>query len=754
MAAPEAMGRSTQKKGKAQRHGRAFSRRAIRSLTILLLIFSVYLLYALFRIQVLEHSSITRQAADQYYANLIEQPKRGSILDRNGTEIAGTSFVYRIGITPRNFARSDRDLSQDDFQNDFANLLGIKMDDLLKAMDAKDSQYELLAKDISEEVGKEIESYIDEHGVSGVRLDKEPKRFYTNGKLASQVLGFAGTVDGQLRGRRGIELACDDLLRGQAGFSYAARDNYLSNGRLPFSTRLEQARSDGDQISLTLDMGIQEIIQKDLEAAVKAYDARNNGVAIVMNPYNGEIYAMASYPYYRSDDPLAPPSGYDEKSWKALKEEEQQKILNLAWTDQTTATLYEAGSTFKALTAAIGMEENVTSEETTYSDAPIQVLDATISCWTGDGHGYETMEQGFINSCNPVFVQVALNVGIDTYYRYMHDFGFYEPTGLGLPDEAACIFHAQPSVLDLANLSFGESSSVTPMHLMRAYAALVNGGKLITPQIIKEVRSADGQLIQSASPQVERQVISARTSLRVRNLMSAMVKDTDSRYSLSWGYNIGGKTSTSTDELTDQVTTSFMAAAPIDHPQFLCLMVISQPANSEVGGAQMEMVTQNTVSRILEYLNVERNYNDVESYKLGQSIRMPNLYGYSVTDAAQMLDSSFINVVAGDELTQGSSTIRSQSPAPDTLIYPGTSVYVYAGDFSPPVVSVPDLSNMNYNEVLAICNPLGLVPQFEGNFSGLCVAQKVDANSKLPEGSQGEIGEAVYFGTILKVGME
>lgn len=738
------------KRTKKMRSRQKYNIRAIQITVALVFVFAIILVGALFKIQVLDHAKTSILASDQYYSTQMDPARRGSIYDRNGIKLASTSFVYRVGITPKHVYSRSKAASPSQIEEKFADILDIPLADVQSAMGKVESSYEQLAKNVPEEQGKQLEAYLQENAVGGVRLDKEPKRYYLNGNLASQVLGFASYDEGEIHGRLGMELAYDSILSGSAGFDYAARDNYLSHGYLPYGVRRDKAKADGLEIVSTLDLNIQDILQEDLESAIKAYDAVENGMGIVMNPYNGEILAMASYPYFESSDPTGPPSGVSAKDWDQANETTIQWLQENAWKNKNISSLYEAGSTMKTLTAAMGMEENVTSEDKVYNDDTIQVLDAEISCY-GGGHGYETMEMGFWNSCNPIFVQVALELGVDTFYQYIRDFGFYEPTGLGMPGETNCIFHTNPSILDMSNLSFGESSGVTTMHLMKAFGALVNGGKLITPTLVKEIRTQDGQIVESHTPEVTRRVISPSTSARVRKLMQGMVEHSQG-YTNAWGYNIGGKTSTSTDELEGQITISFMAAAPIEHPEVLVMIVLQKPSNPELGGTEAQIVTMNTCSRILDYLNVDRAYSDTDIYKFGKSIATPNLIGYKVTDAAQSLTFQQISVKAMGENTQGDSKIKSQFPAEGTLIYPGSNIFVFSKVPDTTFITMPDFSQMNYNEIINTCNRLGLTPNFQGPLDGNCVSQRL-ISGELAEGSSGLVGESVSFGSVVEVTM-
>lgn len=728
-----------------------YSIRAIQISVVLVFVFALILLLALFKIQVVDHKDTAIAASDQYYSTQVDIAKRGSIYDRNGVKLASSSFVYRVGITPKHVFSRIGSVSKDTIMEEIADVLGLDLLKVQEAMAKEESSYEQLAKNVPEDKGKQLEEFVINNAIGGIRLDKEPQRFYLNGDLASQVIGFATYEGKEIEGRLGMELAFDSVLSGTMGFDYAARDNYLSHGLLPYSVSRDKAKVDGYDIVSTIDLNIQRILQEDLEAAIKAYDAVEDGMGIVMNPYNGEILAMASYPYFESSNPTGPPSGVSSEDWDPSDENTINWLQEHAWKNKNISNLFEAGSTMKAITAAIGFEENTTHEDKVYSDAPIKVLDAEISAYGGE-LGYSSLEVGFWNSSNPIFVQVALEVGVDTFYQYIRNFGFYEPTGLGMPGEATNIFHSNPSVLDMANLSFGESSGVTAMHVLKAFAPLVNGGKLVNPTVVKEIRTQEGQIVESHSPEITRRVISSETSARVRNLMKGMV-DHSGAYTNTWGYNIGGKTSTSTDEVANEITISFIAAAPIDHPEILVIMVLQKPSNERLTGTEAQIVTQNTCSKILDYLNVDRKYTELDVYKLGKSIATPGLIGMTVTQAAQSLTYEHIPVKAGDNETQGNSIIKAQFPREGTLIYPGSNIFVFSEIPDLSYVVMPDFSQMNYNEIVNTCNRIGLVPNFEGRLDGNCVSQSL-LRGDLAEGSSGLPGESVSFGSVVQVFME
>ncbi len=733
-----------------------FSYRSILITTFIVLAIAGLIIYSLYNTQIKQHDAIAAEASQQYYLKSLDLPLRGDIYDRNGVKLAGSTFVYRVGITPKHLESRSREVSSEEIQEKLSEILELPLEEIKEAAAKTDATYIQLKKDLSFERGKELEAFVIDHQVGGVRLDAEPRRLYFNGDLASQVIGFTSTEGQLLEGRLGLELAFDDILSGDSGFSYGARMNYGADSEMPFTQSSVLNKQDGNSLYITIDLGVQEILQRRLADACARYDALEDGMAIAMDPYTGEIYGMASYPYFKSSDPLEAPSNFSDKEWEEFKvkadktfkvpeypakedgsqptmeeliawETSQRKMHYLSsnvWRNKAISDTYEAGSTFKAITAAIGFEENVTHEEKMYNDAKIQVLDYWISCHSGEhGHGYETMELGFVQSCNPVFVQIALATGIDKYYEYIDAFGFRDPTGLGLPGEAACMFHPDPSLIDLATLSFGEQSPVTAIHMMRAYAALVNGGKLVEPTIVKEVRDKAGHLVEEEGVKVTRQVISEETSARIRELLRKMVASS-ARWTNSGGYEVGGKTSTSVDEATGYHTVSFMEAAPISHPRLLVMFILQKPSNQAIGGIEAQVEVMEATSEILEYLNIDRDLTEDQRYLQAVPQTMPNLFGLTYEQANERCKWLRIPLRMTDNMTKD-AIISFQIPAEGTEIYPGNAAYVFDVGFPKlEMVKLPDFYGKNIHECVTAANRAGLLVQFQGDVSGICIAQR------------------------------
>lgn len=741
--------RAPQAEAPVEPYPRSIKYSQMRLSAIFLLILALLCAVMLFKTQVVDHDKLSKEVSEQYYSRTIQRPKRGDILDRNGQKIAVSHYVYRVGVSPK-FVLSTRKKGpkEADIAQGLAQHCHLDLNYVAECLRQKDKTFIQFPGELSESEGKALEEYLNKERINGVRLDTEARRFYLNGKLASQVIGFAAHNADGLVGRSGLELQYNKELTGEVGYSYAAHDNYAIRGELPYTAQESKKAHNGLSLVTTLDMNVQRILQDQLEGAVKAYEATDEGVALALDPYTGEVLGMASYPYFESSNPMACPAGQDPAKWDPLHNPEQAKYLgDKVWRNRCISEDYEAGSTMKAVTAAIGMQENVTYEDKMYSDNPIGVLDYTISCWSGAGHGVETMREGFARSCNPVFVQIALAVGIDRFYEYMGDFGFLERTGIDLPNEGTGVFHPHPSLIDLATLAFGEQSTVTPLQLMQAYCALVNGGNLVRPHVGKALQTEDGQVVKTFEPEIRRQVISAETSARIRGLMKDMVQNAI-HYANTAGYQLGGKTSTSTNEATGYNTVSFVCAGPIQQPRVLTMIVLRRPADRHIGGSEALIQTTQACTRILEYLKVDRQYSTDDIYRLNnKQVAMPNFIGVSLTEAQKSMTYQDITVRAGDPTMTAETPAAMQVPAEGTPLYPGTMVWLWPKAGELPKTQIPDFTGMNANECINAANGAKLIVHFVGNLEGTAVSQKIENQS---EGSA-KLNQTVTVGTVIEI---
>jgi stage V sporulation protein D (sporulation-specific penicillin-binding protein) len=713
--------------GRASGHAPA-SRRSRRlgvvALCVVLVAFSGYLIYQLYEIQIVNYAVNAEKAAGQHYERVTENPKRGSILDRNGVELAGTTYVYRIGITPKDMRSRTKNVSKDEIAAGIASSLGLEKANVLAEMAKEDASYIQLKKDVPREEADKLKVFLNENTIGGVRIDSEPCRYYTNGSLASQVIGYTIYSDQKLTGQLGAELQYDSALTGEPGYTYVETDNYGSYGQLPFSVPTSLRAKDGLNVVLSIDINIQKIAQEELQNAIDINEITSGGSVIIMNPYTGEILAMASFPYFDSSDPMARPADRDEETWKNGTDKENiEHLSKTIWRNKAISDTYEPGSTFKAITASMALEENLTRESEDMNCTILHLYDWTIRCHQAGGHGKETMEQGFWRSCNPIFATLALRVGVSRFYDYVRAYGLAGITGIDLPGEMAGIIHQNPTELDMATFSYGESSTVTPIQLITAYCVFANGGSLIRPTVVKMLTDSSGDIVREIQPETIRKVISEPTASRIRELMKGVVLYGTGSAAYVEGYAVAGKTSTSTDEDGNH-TLSFAGLAPADNPEIVVMIVLNKPKDKELTSKCASLACGKIISRTLEYLGVSREYSDKDITNLNKTITVPDLKGQTFDEARKALSALGLSAVSGDLSMGGSSKIKFQWPAAETKLHKQGVVYLYpVGDPEEELVIVPDFKGRNINECLRLAAESGLNISFSGSCLGAVVSQ-------------------------------
>lgn len=691
-------------------------------LTLLMIGFAGLLAFQLYQLQIVGHTAYAEQAAAQHYKKVAEIPKRGVIYDRNGIELAGTTYVYRIGVTPKDVRSTTKVISKQAIGNAIAAALGLDPAAVATVLQDEKAVYIQLAKDVSRTEADALRTYLNDNYIGGVAIDAEPRRYYTNGSLASQVLGYTHYSNGNLIGQLGIELEYNTLLTGQPGYTYVETDNYRSKGQLPFSVPTSLRARNGQNLVLNLDINIQKIVQEELQNAIAIYDIKAGGSVIIMDPYTGGILAMASYPYFNSEDPTACPATKSAAAWNGTSESGIQYLSSQVWRNRSISDTYEPGSTFKSLTAAIALEEGLTRETELFNDKPFKLQTWTIHCAHYYGHGTETLLQGFWNSCNPVFAQLALRTGVSRYYNYVRSFGFMDVTGIDLPAEGQGIMHSDPQEIDMATLSYGESSTVTPLQLATAYCTFANGGNLIRPAVVRSTTDETGAIIRDFQPETVRKVISESTSTRVRELMKGVVLYGTGSEAYVEGYAIAGKTSTSTDDNGDH-TISFAAVAPAESPEIVTLVVLNKPKDKSMTSKYAAKTCGQIIARTLEYLGTPREYSDQDLSSLQKKITVPDIKGLTVAEARKVLGSAGFRIELGDLAMSEKSTVRYQYPKTGTRLHNKGLVFLYPRKTTDDLVTIPDFSGKTINECQSSAAESGLNIIIDGNCLGVAVSQ-------------------------------
>lgn len=510
---------------------------------------------------------------------------RGKIYDRNGIVLADNQAVCSVSVIYYQIKEPQKVIKL------LSQKLALSEEEVKKKVEKVSSR-----EKIKSNVPKSVADEIREAGLDGVKVDEDYKRYYPFGTLASKVLGFAG-ADNQ--GILGIESRYDDVLKGTDGKILTLTDYQGIEIENAAETRVEPVN--GNDLYLSADYNVQCYAQQAAEKVLKAKKAKRVSV-ILMNPQNGEIYALVSLPEYDLNEPFVLTKAYETEG------KNQNDKLNNMWRNPVISDSYEPGSTFKIITATAALEERkVTLQDSFFCPGFKIVEDRKIRCHKTQGHGSETFKQGVMNSCNPVFMEIGARVGAKDMLRYYHKLGLYERTGVDLPGEANSIMHKLDKIgaVELATMSFGQSIQITPLQLMRAVSAGINGGRLVTPHFALEKKNPVTKEITEYEYKEKAGVVSNETSQTLREVLEAVVAEETGKNGQVEGYRVGGKTATSEKlpRRSGKYISSFLGFAPANHPKILGLVLIDEPQGTYYGGVIAAPVMAEIFQNVLPYLD-------------------------------------------------------------------------------------------------------------------------------------------------------
>lgn len=514
---------------------------------------------------------------------------RGEIVDRNGTVIAANRTVCTVSVIHNQVKKPEKVIRE------LARILDLSEEEVRKKVE-KWSSREIIRTNVEKSVGDEIMNL----GLSGVKVDEDYRRYYPYGSLASKVLGFTG-ADNQ--GIIGLEVLYEKYLKGQDGLILTLSDAKGTELQNAAEERVEPIP--GNTLTVSLDVNIQKYAEQAAYQVMEKKGAKAVSI-IIMNPQNGEIYAMVNAPEFDLNDPF---SLSGESS--GLTGAELQDARNKMWRNRCINDTYEPGSTFKIITAAAGLEAGVVHLDDKFSCPGFRIVeDRKIRCHKVGGHGAETFLQGAMNSCNPVFIDVGQRLGVDSFYHYFEQFGLLGKTGIDLPGEAATIMHKKENMglVELATVSFGQSFQITPIQLITTASSIINGGRRITPHFAVSAESTDGMFYRTFSYPERTGVVSGSTSETMRYILEQVVAEGSGKRAKLPEYRIGGKTATSEKlpRSLKKYISSFLGFAPADDPQVIALITIDEPVGIYYGGTIAAPVIADIFSNILPYLDVER----------------------------------------------------------------------------------------------------------------------------------------------------
>ena len=727
-----------------RRANRIIQTRSFVLMILMGVVMFVLLFFRLFDLQITRHEELQSKAVNQQTRRTVVTASRGTIYDTAGNILAISSSAETIILSPLEINNALNDTenpvtwTKDSLAAGLAEILGKDAASIRKRMDNVKSQYELIQLRADEEVAAKVRAYVEENKISGVHLVADTKRYYPYGSLAAQVIGFVGDEN---TGLYGLEAYYEKELEGQSGLVISSKDQ--AENDMLYTYEQYFAAKNGSDLTLTLDTTIQYYLEKGIESMVDKFSAANGASGIVMDAKTGGILAMASYPNYDLNDFLT----VSDQTLQERIERGESTVADmqlLQWRNKALNDTYEPGSTFKILTLSAALEEGVVDKTTTVNcGGSVNISGYTIHCSNKNGHGLQTLVQSVGNSCNPAFINYGLRIGSEKFYEYMRSFGLMNTTGIDLGGEAVGVFAADSSFtqLDLACYAFGQNFTVTPLALIAAQAACINGGYLHTPYLVERITDSDGNVTYRHDDTPVRQVISEQTSATVRECLEYVVASGTGKNGQVAGYRIGGKTGTADKGQTGDVVVSFLCFAPADDPQVIMLITMDTPSRATgtyVSGGNMVAPTASTVmAEILPYLGVEPSYSAEEL--LGMDTTVPNVIGMSVEEAkAKLKDRALSYKIVGD-----GETITDQTPAGGAIIPGKSSVILYVGEEkSTDKCVVPHLIGKTPSEANTTATAAGLLIRFSGTTGSESSSVRVLSQS-IDEGTEVEAGTVI-----------
>ena len=735
---------SNRKNENVRRANRIIQTRSFVLMILMGVVMFVLLFFRLFDLQITRHEELQGKAVNQQTRRTVVTANRGTIYDAGGNILAISSSAETIILSPLEIDNAVNDTedpvswTKESLAAGLAEILGKDASAIRKRMDNVKSQYEVIQLRADEDTAAKVRSYVDENKIAGVHLVADTKRYYPYGSLAAQVIGFVGDEN---TGLYGLEAYYEKELEGQSGLVISSKDQ--AENDMLYTYEQYFAAKNGSDLTLTLDTTIQYYLEKGIESMVDKFSAANGASGIVMDAKTGGILAMASYPNYDLNDFLT----VSDQTLQERIERGESTVADmqlLQWRNKALNDTYEPGSTFKILTLSAALEEGVVDKTTTVNcGGSVNISGYTIHCSNKNGHGLQTLVQSVGNSCNPAFINYGLRIGSEKFYEYMRSFGLMNTTGIDLGGEAVGVFAADSSFtqLDLACYAFGQNFTVTPLALIAAQAACVNGGYLHTPYLVERITDSNGNVTYRHDDTPVRQVISEQTSATVRECLEYVVASGTGKNGQVAGYRIGGKTGTADKGQTGDVVVSFLCFAPADDPQVIMLITMDTPSRATgtyVSGGNMVAPTASTVmAEILPYLGVEPSYSAEEL--LGMDTTVPNVIGMSVEEAKTKLkDRALSYKIVGD-----GETITDQTPAGGAIIPGKSSVILYVGEEkSTDKCVVPHLIGKTPSEANTTATAAGLLIRFSGTTGSESSSVRVLSQS-IDEGTEVEAGTVI-----------
>ena len=782
---------------KNEKRGRQVDRRANRTILwrtlVLMLLFGVVafvpLFVKLYNLQVTQYEQLHSQALDQQTRDSAIAANRGTIYDTNGEVLAMSGTVYNVQMSPKDIVETQqsyadkveaamkkegeaREEAMPDYSeptNEFiasslSEILGVDKEKILAQLADTDSQYKIVKYRIDQEEAEAMREFITKNNLShGLVLVPTSKRYYPNNSLAAQVVGWVNYSDGN-KGAYGLEAYYDDILSGQVGRLVTAKNG--SGTEMLYGFEEYYDSTDGNDLTITIDAQIQHYCESILAKGIETFDVQDGGFAIAMDPNTGAILGWANSPSYDLNNPreISDPTLLAQLEGLTEGTDEYDKALEQAqyaqWRNRAISDTYEPGSTFKSIVLAAALEEGVVDETSTFTcTGSVEVADWTIRCSDRSGHGTQTLAEAVANSCNPAFIAIGQRLGAEKFYDYLEDFGFLEPTGIDMQGEPLSspvdreliwsrdVFTSANGLTNLATASFGQRFGVTPIQMITAASAVINGGKLYQPYVLQSISDQDGNVLESTQPTMVRQVISEETGERCRAILEGVVDGGTGSKAYVPGYRIGGKTGSSETLYGEDYTiVSFLGFAPADDPQVVILLAYNNPkpavpgGNTTAdgwyisGGNMAAPMAGELLDNILSYMGVTKVYADKDLAQM--DLEVPNVVGMTREQATQAMEAAQFKVrFVGD-----GDTVTDQVPGAGAAIPGGSTVILYVGQEKPTeLVTVPDVTGLGIDAARQALESAGLFLKVGGDTASTAKA----ISQSVEEGTQVALGTVV-----------
>ena len=760
-----------------QRANRTILRRTLVLMVLCGIVAFVPLIGTLYHLMITEHDYYNEKAIKNQTRSTNLTATRGVIYDANMNVLASSSTVETVFIDPNEIAEQMKQPENSNLLDQIARGLGeiLDVEPSFVYEQAADKQYryKVIKRKISEELADEVRAFISENSITGVYLETDLKRYYPNSSLAAQALGF---VSSDNNGSEDLDAYSNQELSDTAGKVVTSKGNYGSEMLYTYEKYYDA--SDGSSLITTIDSTVQAYVEKNLQNAIDKYDIKNGAFCIVMDVNTGEIKAMATLGSYDPNNYL---EIYDDTT-ALLLENERAAALALPeasaayeaaietykqdvaaarmaqWRNRCVSDGYEPGSTFKLITLASALDSGaVTLNDSFYCGGQEKFTgrEQILNCWKSAGHGAQTTAQALGNSCNIAFGHIGLRMGGDTFYDYLKSFGVMEKTGVDLPGEAslkdAYWSREKMTNVDLAVASFGQRFEVTPLQMITAFAATINGGDLVKPYVVQSVSTRDKTVVENTQPTVVRQVVSQETSQRVSKILESVVSEGTGKNAYVAGYRIGGKTGSSETQEEGRTIVSFMGFAPADDPEVIVLLAYDKPQEASPGshysttgvyisgGNMAAKQAGKLIANILDYMGVEKKYTAEESAAV--DVVTPQVSGMTVDAAESTLRKKGLSsrtVGEGD-------TVTAQIPASGASVPGGSKVILYLGSAAPEETgTVPNVVGLGYESAKKRLEDSGFFMRASG-------VSTYYGNSTTASGQSVASGETAPIGTVIEV---